>query len=568
MSLDRLSLTAIICVILIALTLQTICIVRQSFTADEPYFLFSGYRALRYGQNTLNLEHPPLVAMLAAVPFVHLKATIDNPYQFVFQGPSQARWIRLSSRFALLLTVTIPFLWSCFLFGRAVVGTHTGVMLMLTMALSFDVLPYLTIVQTDAAAGLGYMLTLVAAIRFLRLPSLKRAIEIGLGFGLALAAKFSGMLLIPTILATLFTARHPSLHWKKRLFYLCVIIVVSGACLHLTYRVANWNYDPLLGRAAINRYSQNQGTLIVDEQMRPYEELLLTIEPFVPMEAQWLTGVLGVATQNRIGVYASHAFGQISSHGRWWFFPALFVIRTPIVLLLVSAYTLFVVVFRTDPVWDTRLADPTNRRIFSVLFVTLGVYLGTAIFSTYNLGIRHLLPVLPLLLLPAAAWASRRVAYSCVLIGILLVEVIVLCPLWMTATNTWWLGTYNPTHCAVVSDCEYKQNFLTLADAAREQGIRRLHVAFPLFTALEQKIVLPDAVNVDPQSPLQPGWHAVSIYIEQFLPIVLQTPREEIHNYDMFASIAETWQPYFAEIRRRGISHGYIAGTFHLYYMP
>lgn len=568
MKVDRSLFAVVICVVSIAIALQIICIVRQSFTSDEPYFLFSGYRALRYGQNTLNLEHPPLVAMLAAVPLVHLDTAADNPYQFVFQSPSQALWIRLSSRFALLLTVAIPFLWSCFLLGRAVVGTQAGVILMLATALSFNVLPYLTIVQTDAAVGLGYILTLVAAIRFLRLPSLQRSIEMGLGFGLALAVKFSGVLLFPTILATLFAARHPSLHWKKRLFFLFLIIALSGACLHLTYRVANWNYDPLAGREAISRYCQNQGTLIVDDQMRSYEELLLLIGSFAPMEAQWLTGALGVATQNHIGVYASHAFDRISSRGRWWFFPVLFLIRTPIALLLACVGALCVAVFQTDPGWRARFADPTDRRIFLVIFVTLSVYLGTAVFSTYNLGARHLLPVLPILLLPAAAWAARRLAYSYALIGVLLVEVLMLCPLWMTATNTWWLGRYNPTHCAVISDCEYKQNFLTLAEAARKRGIRHLHVAFPLFTGLEQKIFLPNAVNVDPRLPLQPGWHAVSVYIEQFLPIVLQTSPEEIHNYDMFAAIAETWKSYFAEIRRQGIDHGSIAGSFHLYYVP
>jgi hypothetical protein len=565
---DRLSLAAVICVVFVAIALQIISIFRQSFTADEPYFLFSGYRALRYGQNTLNLEHPPLVAMLATVPLVHLDTVADNPYQFVFQNPSQALWIRFSSRFVLLLTVAIPFLWSCFLLGRAVVGTHAGVILMLAMALSFNVLPYLTIIQTDAAVGLGYILTLIAVIRFLRLPSLQRSIEIGLGFGLALSAKFSGVLLLPTILATLLAARHPSLHWKKRLFFLCVIIGLSGACLHLTYRVANWNYDPLAGREAISRYCQNQGTLIVDDHMRAYEELLLSIESFAPMEAQWLTGVLGVATQNRIGVYASHAFGRISSRGRWWFFPVLFLIRTPIALLLACVGAFYIAVSHRESIGRASLADPTNRRIFLVFFVTFVVYLGTAVFSTYNLGIRHLLPVLPMLLLPAAAWAARQLACSCALIGVLLMEALLLCPLWMTATNTWWLGGYNPTHCAVISDCEYKQNFLTLAAAARKRGIHHLHVAFPLFTELEQKVLLPDAITVNPQLPLQPGWHAVSVYIEQFLPTVLQTSPEEIHHYDMFATIAETWKPYLAEIRRQGIEHGYSAGSFHLYYVP
>jgi len=83
--------------ITVALSLHVTCMVRQSFTADEPYFLFAGYRAVRFGQNTINLEHPPLIGMLAALPAAHFDNTTDNPYVFVFANSSRAQWIRLSS---------------------------------------------------------------------------------------------------------------------------------------------------------------------------------------------------------------------------------------------------------------------------------------------------------------------------------------------------------------------------------------------------------------------------------------------------------------------------------------
>lgn len=49
-----------------ALALQVVAIDAQSLTGDGAYHLLAGHQALRYGQNTVNLEHPPLVKLVAA----------------------------------------------------------------------------------------------------------------------------------------------------------------------------------------------------------------------------------------------------------------------------------------------------------------------------------------------------------------------------------------------------------------------------------------------------------------------------------------------------------------------
>lgn len=564
---DRFALAITITAVFVALSLQVCSIFQQSFTADEPYFLFAGYRAVRFGQNTLNLEHPPLVGMIAALPFAHIASTTDNPYYFVFDNPSQARWIRLSSRTLLFFVFTIPLLWCCVQLGHELTGLRAGMVLMLTMASSFSVLPYLTVVQTDTAESLGYLVTFIVAIRFIKIPSFKRAIGMGLGLGLALATKFSGLLLLPTVFTTVCIGGTAQLSWRKRFGFFCVVIGISGALLHCTYRIANWNYERAIGRETIRRYCTNQGTVVVDDQFLRYEELLLSIERLAPMEAQWLTGVLGVAIQNRIGIYATHALDTTTSQGRWWLFPFLLLIRTPLVLLIAYIGALATLCFRAGTNWWETRTDPIRKSAALVFLVTMGVYSGVAMSSNYNLGIRHLLPIMPFLIFPVAAWVSQRLVYSSTLIGLLLAESIAITPLWMTATNTWWLGEHNPTYCAVISDCEYKQNFLILAQYAREQSLVPLHIAYPLFAEFERKILTPEAVIVDPKAPLTPGWHAVSIYVERFLPIILQTPRDKIHNYDMFANIAREWSSYYAEVRRRGKDYGHVAGTFHLYYI-
>jgi hypothetical protein len=566
-NLDRVFAGGVILACLAALILQAVAICQQSLVADEPFFLFSGYRAARYGQNTLNLEHPPLIKMIAALPLLHLNGPDENPSQLIFKDASREKYVRLSSRFTLFALVAVPFLLSCFFLGYSLHGTRAGLVLAFSMAFSFDVLPYLAITQTDAAVSLGFMLTLAAAIQFLRQPTLLRAGLLGVGFGIALATKFSGLLLAPAITFALLSARDLNLNWKRRFASFSLVFGFPILILYGTYTLANWNYDSMTGRATISAYCQNQSMLRVDDHMRPYEKMLLRIEQIDPMAAQWLTGLLGLAVQNNMGgVWPSFVFGQVTAYGLWWFFPILILIRTPLALLTASVCGLlgWILHYRVGQV----PLDPCRRDSVILLSLATGTYMAVALSTSYNMGVRHLLPIIPLLSLPAVLWAARRHVTGCILVGSLLGEAIALSPLWMSSTNTWWLGNSNPTQCAIISDCEYKQNFFTLVDAAHRRGIETLHIAFPLLTDAEAEIYFPGMVQVNSGAPVNPGWHAVSVFIEDFLPAVTNKNREPISDNSSLAELDGAWKSYREGLWSQGEDRGYIAGTFRLYYVP
>src|SRR5580704_4290793 len=52
------------------LLFQAAAIDRQALTSDEAYHALAGHQADRYGRNGLNLEHPPLVKLAAALPLL------------------------------------------------------------------------------------------------------------------------------------------------------------------------------------------------------------------------------------------------------------------------------------------------------------------------------------------------------------------------------------------------------------------------------------------------------------------------------------------------------------------
>jgi len=549
---------------LLVLGLQWTAVDRQSLVADAPYHLLAGHQALRYGQNSLNLEHPPLVKLVAALPLLG-EAPLAPPLTVdgvlaaslhVFDDPARLDRVRRRSRLLVLAGFGLPFLVACFVIGREVGGRGTGVVLALAMGLSISSLPYLSILQTDAAVALGFAVTVAAALRYVKAPGLAAALALGLGLGLALAAKFSGVLALPPVVAAVVLARG---RWLRD-------AVVTGlaalALVGTTYAVANRAYDSTAGRDTIARYCRGEA-LIVEKRMEPYEEPLLAVERVAPNLAQWLTGLMGIRFQNAIGVYPTYAFGELSSRGRWWYFPAVLLVKTPLVVLAASLAALAALRRRR------RWAVPTLRESrFVVLGVTVAVYLGVAVSSSYNLGVRHLLPVLPLLYLPAAWWAARRRWRAAALVGVLAVEAVALAPLWMSATSTWWLGRFNPTRFALsAGDAEYHQNFLALATAARRRGVERLHVVFPGVSEKELRAYLPGAVAVTPGTPLESGWYAVDVTAEQYLRAIPRTRPADVRGYASLAALAAAWTPVWQEIVARGDDHGYVAATFHLYHL-
>jgi len=616
----------------LAVTLQLVAIGSQSLVGDATYHLLAGHQALRYGTNTLNLEHPPLVKLVAALPLLGLEQ-VEPPLEpadalrasgAVYRQPEVLRRGRLAGRGLVFLLFGLPWLASCVLLGRAVAGTRCGWLLALAVALSFGVLPYVAILQTDVPLALAVSLALLGAIRYVRRPSYGAAALMGAGFGLGLAVKFSAPLLAPALgVAWLLGARrrlaggpddetdgeadggpgdgpddgasrrgaHPAgwrRNWRRLAADLALLAGLALAVPAGTYALANWHYDAAAGRESIVQYVEGRGTLIVGDELRPWRDTLLSVERVSPGAAQWLTGFLGIAAQNRLGVYPSFAFGRIDSGGRWWYFPVVFLVKTPLVLLLMllAAAISSVAALRARPRprspdaqsdQDER-ADWTERAhrneraqwaVRLVLGTAVVVYLGTALTSSYNIGVRHLLPITPLLYLPAASWAARTRRRSVLLVGVLALEAVLLTPLWMSATNTWWLGSANPTRFSLgASDLEYRQNFRVLADELARRDVERVGVLYPALPPDVVPAYLPGGFNARPGRPIRPGWYAVNVRLEQYIPALLRASPDDLRNYDAFLGVARAWEPYWQRLEARAEDHGYVAGTFHLYRVP
>jgi hypothetical protein len=89
----------------------------------------------------------------------------------------------------------------------------------------------------------------------------------------------------------------------------------------------------------------------------------------------------------------TYIFGRVFGSGQWFFFPAIFLIKTTLTLLLLLVSFCFVRIRR-------------HGREFLFLTVPSCFYFVMSISSMVNLGVRHILPVYPFCIIAAAAAAA------------------------------------------------------------------------------------------------------------------------------------------------------------------
>jgi hypothetical protein len=115
---------------------------------------------------------------------------------------------------------------------------------------------------------------------------------------------------------------------------------------------------------------------------------------------RYLRGLGMLLYHEQVG-HPVYAFGSYSNTGWWWYFPAAWAVKTPLPVLIASAVGLVLLIAK-------HRREPS---VVTSLLVAPGLVAAAAAVSSLNLGVRHLLPVVPFLAVAgglAAAWAWEK----------------------------------------------------------------------------------------------------------------------------------------------------------------
>jgi hypothetical protein len=473
----------------VALTLMWRPMREETATIDETTFLGAGYSYWQGHRYYLNVEHPPLMQLWSALPltFLDIKLPGDSELSFddtnltvlsamtetwdfrtvtnsetltgserfyhypalesglfgrvlVYGGANDADkllfWGRFMQALVMLATGLAVFLWT-----KSLSNTTGGLFALAAWSFNPIALAYGHLIITDP--GIAFMITLAVWMfsRFLTSPRPRTALAAGIAFGGALLTKYTAIILIPIFGALLLLAwwkqtRSARVDSLRSLFAnLCLVGAASWATVILFY-VPHWSPPPPISIGDAQHlhipawFVRLRWMLVPRDFFKGFTILLLHV----------------------VNGHHAYLLSQWSFKGWWYYYPVAILVKTPVALLLlmISAAAL--------AVWRIRQSSFAE----AVPLVAALAYLACAMTSKADIGIRHALPVYPLVAVVAGvecARARRRdQLVGWLLVAWLLVAALVAHPDYIAYFNEIVGGPANGQDYLIDSNFDWGQN--------------------------------------------------------------------------------------------------------------
>ncbi len=384
---------------------------RTSLTTDEGLHITSGYSILRTGDFRLIEEHPPLIKVLAALPLLPVRDLADprtlpswesklDVSDTVHLVRVMKEWLQPYRPFdRIVYAARVPIMLLSLLLGAVAFrwatdlqGPKGGLIALGLYAFDPNILAHSSVAAIDLGTAAFIFFASYTFWRALRRPTRANVVLAGVTLGLAQASKISALILLPlfVILACprALTAHDPVLFSR----------------LH----VRDWARTTKRGQMLVRT------TLLVSVIFVLAFMTLWTVYGFeVRTPPGWRIPVLAAShliplDRVRHDVAAGRTtflMGQYSEHGWWYYFPVAFAIKTPLPTLICLGMAVLSAVVSASRLRGVEKLE--RLRHWAALLLFPLAYFAIALIQPFNIGYRHLLPVLPFVF----AFTGAQIAY-------------------------------------------------------------------------------------------------------------------------------------------------------------
>lgn len=327
-----------------------------------------GYLYLISGKFSGGVNNFPLGQIIIALPVRLLGLSYElftEQHLFLFRLPG----ILMG-----LLLAAVVYRFACGLFAR-----RAGLAALFLYVLSPNILAHASLATLDLPIAFLIFLTLYLLWRYTRRPDAVRLVAFSLALACALAVKVQAILLLP------------------------IVVIILGVCAKDIARrgirgrvrlFLSWPLIPLISWMLINAVYLNNP--LVTAHLLPSQFL----------------GALEVKVLHSEGGHFGYLMGQYSTGGWWYYFPAAILMKTPLPTLVLLAIGL--------------CRKPSRESVLFV-FLPLAVFLGMAMRSKVNIGLRHVLMIYPFIFIlagrgAASLWSTPRRAVALAVLAVLYVS--------------------------------------------------------------------------------------------------------------------------------------------------
>jgi Dolichyl-phosphate-mannose-protein mannosyltransferase len=383
---------------------------RESVTFDEIAHVAAGVSYLQKLDMRMNLEHPPLAKVAAAIPVVlrgahadysHVSWTFSNKMfnayvgQWVFGHWFLMRWndpySTLAWARASMLSMTLLVGLVLYMYGSRLGGSWGGLLCLSAFVTMPAFLAFGPLVITDIAVTLFWVLTVWQLPNMWRSPSQGTIVKFGLALAGALLSKFSSGVLFFVFPAFALSLRFKPLPeqpaektelqlWRRRAWRnIAIGTLWSALFVYIVYLVLSWNQptdsfsfiphfpaSPLLRRLLMPAWSYLRGLVL-----------------------------FALGASSRPTFIVGHAY----PYGVWFYFPILFLLKSQLMFLLLLLLTVSegFLVKRRSPGESPVPAGMAMQ--WRSIWVSLVIFVTACMFNRLDISIRHFSVALALLIL-------------------------------------------------------------------------------------------------------------------------------------------------------------------------
>ena len=499
-----------------------------SLTFDEGPHLAVGYTTLRTGDFRLQPVHihPPLANLISAAPLL-LQDDLPDPTEIngwqanslsaitdtvIWKYPHPAR-IATAGRTPMLLVgvllATLVYKWA-----RIMGGQFAGLLAVLFYAFDPNIIAHSSLITTDIVVTLLSTATLLTTTLYLFSSANRKRqpvylILTGVLLGLTQLSKVSALALIPVVALSIFITS--VIRRQKILPAIIHTAFILTAILGIGFLVLWAGYG--------FQISQPSGGTFP-----------------LPASTHW--EIYASLSQHYQLGHPAFALGKINSHGWWWYFPLAFLIKTPIPSLL---FVFTSVTSGAIHLWKKRKWRSDVFKSKHIVLISWVILYGiSSLFSSVNIGYRHLLPLLPCLYIYSGyilskirirswklssvkqGWASRILAW-CFIVSIawLVIGTIPGTPSSLEYFNEFAGGSQGGYHFLVDSNIDWGQNLWDLYRWMEKSNVEQVKYAHyspasPHQYGIKVDFLPPDprAIKYTPWDP-EPGMYVIGATVLQ-----------------------------------------------------
>jgi hypothetical protein len=352
-----------------------------------------------------------------------------------------------------LLTGVVIFVWT-----RRATGQDIAALVALALwVFSPAALAYGHLTNTDIGVTFGATLAIYLFARLLDQPSLTRAAICSVATAVALVMKYTALMLAPIFLVAL------ALRWKRLKPPVAEACKMAGVFFLAGWIVALVVFLPWLAPAP----PPTQTDLALFDLPGWFTALRPILVP------SGLFKGIGLMLGHSKSGHDAYLVGAWSHKGWWYFFPVALVLKSPVsfVILIAGALTAFLKGVKHAGTLE------------SMPWLAAGIFLACAMTSNANIGVRHMLPMFPLLCVGIGCASSRlanpklKIA-GLSLLGWQIVSVLLAYPLYIQFFSEAVGGAHNGYKYLFDSNFDWGQDAKRLKKFLDERHINHIYLDY------------------------------------------------------------------------------------------